>query len=236
MNTKCLALVFGVSLLAPLAWANDAGDLVFPQDRKHKPRVELLYENVNRDIRITSTDPSSKQSLSADAYALRIQTEIGPQARLDIDLGALSAGDGHQFMGGVGLRFLAFDMGAWRGGAFGQVRYAPDVRDAIDLPDRGRTRVDYNWVEADAGFLVAYRVPVADRFEMVPYAGPVFSILRFSGNLREDDDRSRFRAEENRLFGFAAGLGLTFQGMNGLRFEARYFDDLSISVAASMVF
>ncbi len=148
----------------------------------------------------------------------------------------MSAGSGsHQLMGGVGLRFLAFEHESWRGGAFGQVRYAPDLSDRVDL-NGGRERVKYDLVEADAGFLVSYRLRLFDQFNVTPYAGPALSIVRLSGDVQEDDGRSRFRADEDQILGGVLGLGLEFQGANGLRFETRYFGDFSVSVAASFVF
>lgn len=216
------------------ARANDAGDLVFAMDYPHKARAELMYENMQRDISIT-TPAGFKDSLDADVFALRVHTDLGRAARLDFDIGAMSAGSGsHKLMGGVGLRFLAFEHEAWRGGAFGQVRYAPNLTDRVDL-GAGDERVKYDLVEADAGFLVAYRLRLADQFNVVPYAGPVVSIVRLSGDVREEDG-GRFRAEEDQILGAALGLGLEFQGMNGIRFETRYFDDFSVSVAATFVF
>ncbi len=217
--------------------ANDAGDLIFPVDYPRKVRAELLYENVQRDVRVTSESPSVTDGLSADVFAVRLHTDLGPLARLDFDIGAMSAGSGsHKLMGGVGLRFLAFELGAWRGGAFGQVRYARDLSDRVDLAERARAQVKYDCVEADAGFLVGYRLGIADQFKVTPYAGPVFSIVRLSGDVRTANGRDRFRAEEDQVIGVAAGLGLEFQGQNGLRFEARYFDDISVSAAVSFVF
>lgn len=233
-----MVLALGVAIMiGQVGIANDAGDLIFPADYPRKVRAELLYENVQRDVRVTSESPSVTDGLSADVFAVRLHTDLGPLARLDFDIGAKSAGSGsHKLMGGVGLRFLAFELGSWRGGAFGQVRYARDLRDRVDLADRPRAQVKYDWVEADAGLLVGYRLGIADQFKVTPYAGPVFSILRLSGDVREDSDGGRFRAEEDQVIGVAAGLGLEFQGQNGLRFEARYFDDISVSAAVSFVF
>ncbi|GEM_PF-3179068 len=237
MKRYMLLCVVGGSLLGGSVFGNDAGDLVFPADYPHKVRAELLYENVQRDIRVTSESPTVRDALSADVFAVRLHTDVGPLARLDFDVGAMSAGSGsHKLMGGVGLRFLALEWDAWRAGAFGQARYARDLSDRVDLGDAGRASVKYDWVEADAGLLVAYRQSVADQFVVAPYVGPVFSIIRLSGDLRDANGRNRFRAEQDQAIGMALGLGLEFQGQNGLRFETRYFDDWSVSVAASFVF
>lgn len=232
---KIMTVMSAGLLLAGLsAHANDAGDLVFPADYPHKVRAELLYENLQRGIKVTAPDRLDVD-LDADVFAVRLHTDIGRVARMDFDVGAMSAGSGsHKLMGGVGLRFLAFEHEAWRGGAFGQVRYAPDLNDTVDL-GAGRTRVEYDLVEADAGFLVAYRLRIADQFNVSPYAGPVVSIVRLSGDAR-DAEGGRFKADEDQLLGAALGVGLEFMGGNGLRFETRYFDDISVSVAASFVF
>ena len=237
MNRYTISCMLLGALLSGPVLGNDAGDLVFPADYPYKVRAELLYENVQRDIRVTSESPTIREALSADVFAVRLHTDLGPLARLDFDVGAMSAGSGsHKVVGGVGLRFLAFDLDAWRGGAFGQVRYARDLTDRIDMGEAGRTHVKYDWVEADAGFLLAYRQSVAGQFTVAPYVGPVFSIIRLSGDIRDANGRDRFRAEQDQTVGVVLGLGLEFQGQNGLRFETRYFDDWSVSAAASFVF
>lgn len=235
MRRLAILLTSSAMLLPLFTRANDAGDLIFPADYTHRARAELLYENFRRDIRITSESPRVKETIDADVFALRLHTDVGPFTRLDFDVGAISGGQGsHKLMGGVGLRYLAFTQGPWRGGAFAQIRYARDVTSRVDLAERNNASVRYDWVEGDAGFLVAYRLRVADQFTVAPYAGPVASILRLSGDVR--DDNSRFRAEEAQIAGAVAGIGLEFQGMNGLRIETRYFDEFSVSVAASFVF
>ena len=218
--------------------ANDAGGLVYPIDYPHRARAELMYERVQRGVEITSETPNVDADLDADVFALRLHTGLGQYARLDFDLGGMSAGRGsYSFMGGVGLRYLAFEHEAWRGGAFGQVRYAPDLSDQMNGPGATRSRVSYDLTEADAGFLAAYRTRVAEGFTVTPYAGPVLSILRLSGRARDEAGvRRRFRADEDRLLGVAAGLSFEFRDMNGIRIEARYFDDISLSAAAALVF
>ncbi len=235
---KTIPLFLCISLSSITVFGNDAGDLIFPSDYNYRPRVELIYENVQRDVDITSQPQRAKDQLTADVFALRIQTDVGPFTRLDFDVGALGGNQGgHKLMAGVGLRYLALDQRTWRAGAFSQIRYARDVTSRIDMAGRDDVPVRYDWVEGDAGFLVSYRLRVADQFTVAPYVGPVLSILRLSGDERDEDRRGeRFRAEEDTMFGVAAGIGFEFQGMNGIRFETRYFDDFSVSVAASFVF
>lgn len=230
-----IALFLGSGLCG---YGNDAGDLVYPGDYPHKARAELYYENIQRDIRITSESPTLTQDWDADVYALRLQTEVGPGTRMDFDIGAIGANGGsEQLMGGIGLRYLAFDEGPWRGGAFGQVRYAPDLKGRVDLRGRPDTEVKYDLVEADAGVLVSYRLRVADQFTMAPYAGPVLSIVRLSGDtVKQEGAKTRFKAEEDQVLGAVLGVGLEFQDGNSLRFETRYLGDFSVSVAAAIVF
>ncbi len=228
-----LGLVFSLSP----AWANDAGDLIFSGDHPRRARVELLYENVERRIDITSENPDLRRTFDADVFALRIQSAVTPTARLDFDIGAMSAGGGNnQLMGGVGLRFLAFEEGAWRGGTFAQVRYTEDLRDRFDLRDAENQDARFDLVEGDAGFLISYHFPVAGQFHITPYGGPVASVLRLSGRTGEGETRERFRARQDQILGVVAGVGFQFADATGLRIEFRYFDEFSVSAAAALTF
>ncbi len=220
--------------------AGDAGDIIFSQDHPRKMRAEVIYERTDRELDITSEPARIRADLDADAYILRLQTEISRTARLDFDIGAMSAGSGsHRVVGGVGLRFLAFEHEGWRGGTFAQIRYSPDLGDRFELVDDERTRVKFDLIEGDAGFLVSYRFAVADQFHIAPYAGPIGSIVRLSGDTRSEDDgdeERRFRARQRQPVGLVAGVGLQFTDLNSLRVETRYFGDFSFSVAAAFVF
>ncbi len=222
--------------------AGGVGDLVVPGDHPHKFRAEIGYDNVQRDVKITSERPELKSKLDADAFFLRLQTDLGHFARLDFDVGALSAAGGdYRFMAGAGLRYQAFDTDNWRGGAFAQVRYTPGTTDRVDLPARDivDAKVDYDLIEGDAGFLVGYKLKLTDDFTVMPYAGPILSIVRLSSGDFKDPatgDKGSFRGKEDHIVGGAAGVSLLFPGQNGIRFETRYVDDVSVTVAASMVF
>lgn len=220
------------------AQANDVGDLVFPFDFTDRIRWEVGYENLQRDIHITTEAPPMDTSLNADIFALRLQTGIVPNARLDFEIGGLDPNTGnYTLMGGVGLRYLAFDHGPWRVGIFGQARYLPTFENYLDLVGIRGARVDHDWLEANVGSLVSYRFRVADQFALVPYAGPLFSLMRLTGEVK-DTQRTNidFRARENQFIGAAFGLGLEAQGVNGIRMELRIFDNVSLSVAAAFVF
>lgn len=223
---------------APAARAGDSGDLVFPADRVQRFRSEIVYERTHRNISVNSETPTRNTSSKADAFLLRIQTDLIPDARLDFDVGALGPSSGSfGFIGGAGLRYQAYDRGPLRIGAFGQVRYAPRVTSRVTLNDVGTVDVDHDWLEGDVGLLASYRYRVADHTALVPYAGPVLSVLRMSGTISDSArDGARFRAEERWLVGAAVGLGLEFHGVNGIRLEMRVLDHLNFSVAAAMTF
>ncbi len=238
MKRFLIAAALAAFATSPAARAGDSGDLVFPADHAQRARTELVYEHTHRNISIDSETPGRNSSAKADAVLLRIQTRLIPDARLDFDVGALGpSGGSYDFVGGVGLRYQAFDHGPWRVGAFGQVRYAPNVSSRITLNDVGNVRVDHDWLEADVGLLTAYRYRIADHTALVPYAGPVFSILRMSGDIDGSTrDGARFQAEERWMLGIAAGLGLEFHGVNGIRLEMRVLDHFNFSVGAAMTF
>jgi len=208
--------------------------LIFAGDHPRMARTELVYERAQRDVRVTSESPERTVGWDVDAYVLRLQTEVGPWTRLDFDVGAISAGNDRLF-GGIGLRYRAFELENWRGGAHTVFRYAADLKDRVRLAD-GAADAKYDLIEFDAGFTVGYRVRVADQFDVMPYLGPALSILRLSGDVENEDGKRRYRAKEDQLFGVAVGVSLDFYETNGLRFEARYFDDLSFVVAAAIVF
>lgn len=236
---KFLLIAVVAGCWAPLvARASDAGDLVFPSDYTDRTRWEVGYESLHRDIQITSESPEVQTGLDADVFALRLQTGIVPNARLDFEVGGMDPNTGeYSLLGGVGLRYMAFDHGPWRVGMFGQIRYVANVETPQDLPGVGTVDANYNWVEANVGALASYRFRVADQFALVPYAGPLFSLLRLTGDLqdsgREDPD---FRAKENQFIGAAFGLGLEALGVNGIRAEMQIFDGVSFSVAAAFVY
>jgi len=196
------------------SYAADAGDLIFPKDIvNYKARAELIYEHRQRELDV-GTD------LSLDAYYVRIHTDLGRTAYLDFDLGGIEPEGGDlEFYGGIGLRFLAYDSETWRVGPFAQIHYAP----SFTLKD-----VEYDdAIDADGGLLFTYKVKLNDQLTLMPYAGPILSIIRLSG----DED-----ADEDQTFGAVTGLSLQMPGQNTFRFEAQFFDDVSISVAAGMVF
>ncbi len=236
---KILLVAVIAGCLAPIAaQAMDAGDLVFPSDYTDRIRWEVGYERLSRDIDITSESPEVESTLHADVFALRLHTGFIPNTRLDFEVGGMDPDMGdYSLLGGVGLRYMAFDHGPWRVGMFGLVRYVANVTTPENLRGVGVVDAEYNWLEANVGALAAYRIRVADQFALTPYAGPLFSLLRLTGDVRGSGrENTDFRAKENRFFGAAIGLGLEAQGVNGIRVEMQVFDDVSFSVAAAFVF
>lgn len=236
---KILSIAFLAGILTPFAArAHDAGDLVFPMDYNGLARLEVRYENLQRGLRITSESPQQDSDLNADVFALALHSSIIPNARLDFEVGALDAGSGsYAPLLGAGVRFVAFDHGPWRIGTFGQLVFLSNVEQQQDLADVGDVDVEHNWIEASAGALASYRFRLADHFALVPYAGPMISLLRLDGEIKESErDGQDFKAKEDQFFGAAAGLALETLGMNGIRFEIQLFDDISASVAAAYAF
>ena len=232
----CLTLAVG---LAPRPGrAGDLGDLVFPSDFTQQRRAELIYENLHRNLTLTSENPERHSAIRGDALLVRYHLPIHHDASLSVDLGAQDSNNGDfDLIGGIGARYLAYDRARLRVGTFGQLRYAPKISSRLTLADIGRAEVEHDFLEAEVGALASFRFRVADYAAIVPYAGPFLSILRLSGEVqdtdRPDDD---FRAKERWLVGLAAGVSFEFHGVNGIRFEMRMLDNLNLSVAAAMVF
>lgn len=215
LKNRCLAsLLFYTASIGGI-YAADAGDPVFPVDMNRKARAELIYESRERDL-------DNGIVFDADAYTLRLHTDVGPYAYLDFDLGAISpAGGDAAFYGGVGLRYLAYDSGTCRLMPFVQGHYASDVElDSAEYKDL---------IDIDAGLLLSGTLVLGDQLAIMPYAGPAFSAVRLSGDGNED-------AEEDTPVGVIAGVGFKMPGANTFRFEAQYFDHFSFSLAAGIAF
>ncbi len=236
---KWLQLAALLGCWAPLAsHANDAGDLVFPTDFTDYVRWEVRYENLHRDIKVTSESPRADDRLNADVLALKANLGWIPNVRLDFEVGGMQTDSGSPaLLGGAGLRYLAFDHGPWRVGGFGQLQYVANLSDKQDLVGVGNVDVDYNLLGVDIGALASYRFRVADQFAVVPYAGPLLSLMRMSGDIQESARSGEsYEAKESQFFGAAVGVSLESEGVNGIRLEMRLFDAVSISLAAAYVF
>jgi len=214
-KTYKMASIFAVVIGGGIsAYAADAGDLIFPTDiENYKARAEFVYENRERDLDVGST-------MNLDAYYLRLHTDLGKTAYLDFDLGGIEPDGGDlEFYGGIGLRFMAYDSETWRFGPFAQVHYTPSFTlGSVEYDDA---------IDADGGLLATYKLKLNDQLTLMPYAGPILSIIRLNG----DED-----AKEDQTFGGVAGVSLQMPGQNTFRLEAQYYDNVNISVAAGMIF
>ena len=222
MKTAVPLLIASLAALALPAriQAADAGATTLPADHFNKAHAELVYESLDRDL--------DAGTLEADVLYLRLHTAAGPAATLDFDLGGLDARDADPAIyAGVGLRYLVHETRAWRLGAHLQVHYAPDIETELEEADL---------LEVDGGIILAGRIRLADDLIVMPYLGPVFSIIRLDGEAAVGDGRASFDREEDSPLGAAAGLALQLPEGNTLRIEARAFDGVSFSAAAGLAF
>lgn len=213
-----LLVILGCTTLARAA---DVGATTLPKDHFNKAHAEIIYESVDRDL-------DNDSSLEADALYLRLHTAVGQTATLDFDIGGLDAQDADATLyGGLGLRYLVYDAPAWRIGAHLQVHYAPDIETDLEKSDL---------LEVDGGISLLGRIRLADDLVLMPYIGPVFSIVRIDGDAEVGDGKESFDLEEDSPIGVAAGLALQLPEGNTLRVEARAFDGVSFSAAAGIAF
>jgi hypothetical protein len=232
MNTawrSVAAAAAAVAFGAQAARAADVGDLIFPADLGDATRAELIYENVTRGMDASQGGRDFEADFEADLVFLRIHTGVGPSASLDFDVGTVNpSGGDYALYGGAGLRYLAYDAGVWRCGAFAQIHYGYQL-EAEDAGPDGADTGEADLLDVDAGVLVSGNFDLGGQIGLMPYAGPIFSKSDLDGD-------AGFDAEEDQSFGAAVGLGLRFAGGNGIRAEARILDDVSYSIAAGLAF
>ena len=220
-------------------WAADAGDPVFPVDLNNQARAEIVYENLQRDFEMTSGPLDGKDTLKADVFLLRVHTDVGQYAYLDFDAGAMDpSGGDFRFYGGVGLRYLAYDSKAWRLSAFAQGHYVPGAETEFNGDGNTKAKLDFNLVEADAGVLATVKIPAGNQLTILPYIGPMLSILRLSGDAKDEATGAKddFHANEDSIFGGVLGVSLLLPGNHTIRLEGRYTDAFSVSAAAGIAF
>lgn len=228
MKRSLHCMLSALALSSSVAVAADLGDAVFPLDLDGKARAEIVYENLQRGLDIDSGAVAGTDEIEADLYLLRLHSDLGQAGTLDFDLGGFDPSGGDlAFYGGVGLRYLAYDSAAWRLSTVAQIHYAPNVSGGDE---------EYDFLDADLALLASGKIAVDSQLTVMPYVGPVLSIVRLDGDAETAGGSESFEAEEDSLPGIAAGLALQLPGDNGLRLEARYFDKVSVSAAASFVF
>lgn len=218
---RALCIVVLLALAVPV-FAADSGDLVFPADMRGKERVSFIYENVKRGLDLDSGLALGDADFEADVLLLRFHTMAGEYVYFDVDLGAIDPSGGYSFYGGAGLRYQVYDSEEWRVGAFGQVHYAPDTS-----AKKGAAELTYDLLEAEAGVLAGRKWLMNEQLTVVPYIGPVVSILRLDGDVDANEDSP---------VGVALGAALQMREFNSFRLELRYFDDLSVSVSGTIAF
>lgn len=212
----------------PAALAADVGAPIVPKDHFPKEHWEIVYENVNRDL----DGGRGAGSLEADALYVRFHTGLGQTATMDFDLGMYNAsGADAALYAGIGLRYLVYDGEVWRAGAHLQVHYAPGIEQ-----DRGAAELDYDLLEVDGGVTLAAKLKLDEQLTLMPYAGPVLSVLDLDGDIEVAGTRRNLDAEEDHVLGALVGIALVLPEQHTLRIEARVFDDVTISAAAGFVF
>ena len=92
--------------------------------------------------------------------------------------------------------------------------------------------LEYDLWEIDGGILWNGRIRLADDLLFIPYAGPALSTLSLDGEVGEED----FDADADQVFGAVAGLAFELPEGHTFRIEARWFDEVSFSAAAGIVF
>ncbi len=213
MNRFVRCLVPLAALAAtPLAFGADAGDPIFPKDLNDKARAEVVYNNIKRDL-------DTGDQLKADAYFARLHTDVGQTFYLDFDLGAMDPSGGKaDFYWGIGLRALAYDGEKLRVSPWVQAHFAHDL-------DTRWGSTDY--IDGDAGLTFAVKLPVGNDLTILPYAGPIVSILRIDGERDYNEDQT---------VGGLAGVSLLMPGNNSFRVEGQFYDHVNVSIAAGIAF
>lgn len=220
-------------------YAGDVGAPILPQDHRNKQHWELVYEDISRDLDDVDGPLNAGETLEGDALFVRFHTDLGQAATMDFDLGGLDiSGADIALYGGLGLRFLVYDQPAWRLGAHLQVHYAPGIeveRSAAGvLP--ADSSLDYDLLEVDGGVTFAGKIRLDDQLTIMPYIGPVLSVVSLDGDAESSGAKANVDAGEDNVLGAVAGVALILPEGNTLRVEARVFDEASFSAAAGIAF
>lgn len=227
---KLLWIVATILAVAGTVKAANIGDQILPLDLKGKARYAVVYDNVSRNVDVTS-GPASISKIDYDALYLRIHTDVGEVASLDLDLGGLnpSGGDLTYYVGG-GLRLLAYDSEAARLTMMAQIHYAP-----IEV-ERDSQNFDYDMVEVEGGAFLSRKFNVDKQLNFIPYIGPIVSVVKLDGDTNPGGGSREFDAEEDTLIGVAAGITAHLRDQHSMQLEMRYFDEFSFSVGVAIAF
>lgn len=213
-----------------MAGAANVGDQIFPKDLKGKARSGVVYDNVRREVDVTS-GAGTLDKVEYDAVYLRVNTDVGEVASLDFDLGGAdpSGGDFTYYVG-LGLRLLAYDSDQMRLTMMAQIHYTP-----LETKEAG-VKYDYDLIEGEAGLFIAGKRKIEKQLTLMPYVGPVFSIVRLDGDAGGGATKSGFDAEENTKIGVAAGASVLLSEQHSMQAEVRYFDDFNFSLGIAIAF
>ncbi len=251
-----------LAVLAPLAVrAVDAGDPLLSPPENTTWRVELIYDQFDRDVTYdfgpvtfslpdggvgTETTPDVARGMDEKLYLARatwfMENDIAAYAEIgwvdenDADSTPLALGVG----GRIGLG--EFDPVRLQGYAAG--RYVP----SFDVSERDMDPVigpieasgDAEYYELGAGVVATMETTVSE-VTVVPYVAAGLSMLRGSTNIRwvsvdipEAWMRNEADLEEEGIVTVSAGVCARFSERWSVRAEGRFLDDSSYSVGVGL--
>ncbi len=260
-NYGLAAAVLTVVFVVP-ALAFDLGDPIYKGDVKGNVRVEVIYENFDRDAvfsdyKITAEGPGgtvseeieeSDTSTESDVLMLRLAWLASEKATIYVDGGALEddTAEDQPFVFGAGGRYLAYQQGVARISIVASGHMVPsyDVEDDDFDEDLGRTigEGEINYYEASAGALLSGDIALDPKTKFVPYGGLLFSVL--GGEIDADFQfpdvdvtaSSSADIEEDEALVAVLGASLVFQENLSIRIEGRLIGDASVSGGIAAAF
>jgi len=262
-NTVCSAASMVVLCCGGMtSMAMDVGDPVFKQDVPSGIRLEVIYEDYDRDAEldyenVTFSGPGgsfsispedSESSTESDVVTLRGTFFTSEKVSVFGDFGLLDDEDGEDLatvLGG-GVRVLAYQKDQIRLTVFGTAHYVlpydieSDEFDPDDGPIESTGEVDY--YELTAGALLSGDIKLDDHTTLVPYISPALSILR--GDIDAElnypalgvNGDIDIEIEEEDPFQLVIGGSLLFLDNWSIRVEGRVIGDSSVSGALGVAF
>jgi len=249
------ALVAAVTATPALAF--DVGDPVYKGDMKGAARVELIYENFDRDavftdytLRLQAAGESVSQnvedddtSTDSDVLMLRVSLLASEKAAFYFDGGAIDddRAEDQPLVIGAGGRLLAYQKGAARINIVASGHYVPKYDVEIEGVDDDLGAVTSNgdvyYYEMSGGVLLSGDVALDSKTKFVPYGGLLLSMLGgdFEAEVSVPDvgvaaTSSADIEEDDPLVG-VVGASLVFLDNLSIRVEGRLIGDASVSGA-----
>ena len=255
------AALLTVVIVAP-AFAFDLGDPIYKGDVKGNVRVEVIYENFDRDavftdFKITAEGPGgtvsdevdeSDTSTDSDVFMLRVAWLATEKATVYVDGGTVEDDLAEEvpLVFGAGGRVLAYQQGVARISvvASGHMVPAYDVEDEDVDAELGRETLqgELSYYEASAGALLSGDIALDAKTKFVPYGGLLFSVL--GGDIDADiqfpdvsvTTTSSADIEEDDALVAVLGASLVFQENLSIRVEGRLIGDASVSGGIAAAF